>query len=290
MSDSHATIRRVAVLGGGIAGLAAAHRLIELDPRSRLTLLEAGPRLGGVLSTVRRDGFEVEQSADNFITTIPWAVNLCRAAGADRPTRADQPGLPADVRRPRRAALSPARRLPHDGADADVAAGRHADPQPVGQAPRRLGILHSPAAGRRRREHGRLRPPPPRPRGLRSARRAAGGRRLRGRHGEAQRRGHLAAVPRNGAATRQPDPRDAAADEGSPQGQERKRRPLQHVRDAPRRAVEPRRRVDRPAAARVHSAEHARRADRAERRALAGSSRGGTVPRRDRGTVPIFIR
>ena len=81
MSDSHATTRHVAVLGGGIAGLAAAHRLIELDPHGRLTLLEAGPRLGGVLSTVRRDGFEVEQSADNFITTIPWAVNLCARLG-----------------------------------------------------------------------------------------------------------------------------------------------------------------------------------------------------------------
>ena len=46
-----------------------------------LTLLEAGPRLGGVLETVHEDGFQVEQSADNFITTVPWGVNLCNRLG-----------------------------------------------------------------------------------------------------------------------------------------------------------------------------------------------------------------
>lgn len=69
------------MIGGGISGLAAAHRLIELNPSCDLTLWEAGPRLGGVLSTVHRRGFEVEQSADNFITTVPWAVELCKRLG-----------------------------------------------------------------------------------------------------------------------------------------------------------------------------------------------------------------
>ena len=54
---------------------------MELDPRCELTLFEAGPRLGGVLSTVCEEGFQVEQSADNFITTIPWGVSLCRRLG-----------------------------------------------------------------------------------------------------------------------------------------------------------------------------------------------------------------
>ncbi len=82
MSDPQ-TIKkqRIAVIGGGIAGLAAAHRLVELSPGCSLTLFEAGPRPGGVLSTVRCDGFQVEQSADNFITTIPWGVELCRRLG-----------------------------------------------------------------------------------------------------------------------------------------------------------------------------------------------------------------
>jgi protoporphyrinogen/coproporphyrinogen III oxidase len=81
MSFTEPTPRHVAVIGGGIAGLAAAHRLVELDPRCELTLFEAGPRLGGVVSTVQEDGFQVEQSADNFITTVPWGLNLCQRLG-----------------------------------------------------------------------------------------------------------------------------------------------------------------------------------------------------------------
>src|SRR3989304_4664330 len=73
--------RRIAVIGGGIAGLAAAHRLVELDRSCTVTLFEASDRLGGVISTVHRDGFQVERSSDNFITTIPWGVNLCNRLG-----------------------------------------------------------------------------------------------------------------------------------------------------------------------------------------------------------------
>ncbi len=72
---------RVAIVGGGISGLAAAHRLVELAPQVQLTLFEASDRLGGVLETVHRDGFLIERSADNFITTIPSAVDLCRRVG-----------------------------------------------------------------------------------------------------------------------------------------------------------------------------------------------------------------
>jgi protoporphyrinogen/coproporphyrinogen III oxidase len=72
---------RIAVIGGGISGLAAAHRLRELAPQCQMTLFEARSRLGGVLSTLNRDGFQVEQSADNFITTVPWGLDLCQRLG-----------------------------------------------------------------------------------------------------------------------------------------------------------------------------------------------------------------
>lgn len=71
----------IAVVGGGISGLAAAHRLVELSPGVTVTLLEAGPRLGGTLQTEERDGFLVERSADNFITNVPWGIDLCRRLG-----------------------------------------------------------------------------------------------------------------------------------------------------------------------------------------------------------------
>ena len=78
MVEQRSEARKIAVIGGGIAGLAAAHRLLELDPSLDVTLLEASDRLGGVLETVHRDGFLVERSADNFITSVPWAIDLCR--------------------------------------------------------------------------------------------------------------------------------------------------------------------------------------------------------------------
>jgi oxygen-dependent protoporphyrinogen oxidase len=72
---------RIAVVGGGISGLAAAHRLTELLPSLQLTLFEASQRLGGVLETIHRDGYLVERAADNFLTTRPAAVELCRRLG-----------------------------------------------------------------------------------------------------------------------------------------------------------------------------------------------------------------
>lgn len=75
------TEKRVAVIGGGISGLAAAHRVHELAPSIELRLFEAGPGLGGSLKTLHEDGFLIERGADNFITTIPWGVELCRRIG-----------------------------------------------------------------------------------------------------------------------------------------------------------------------------------------------------------------
>jgi protoporphyrinogen/coproporphyrinogen III oxidase len=72
---------RIAVVGGGIAGLAAAYRLIELAPQAQVTLFEAADRVGGVLQTERHGGYLVELSADNFITNVPWGVDLCRRLG-----------------------------------------------------------------------------------------------------------------------------------------------------------------------------------------------------------------
>lgn len=73
--------RRVAIIGGGITGLAAAHRLRELDPTVDVTVYEAALRLGGVLFSERTDGFLIEHSADNFITDQPWGLDLCRRIG-----------------------------------------------------------------------------------------------------------------------------------------------------------------------------------------------------------------
>jgi protoporphyrinogen/coproporphyrinogen III oxidase len=73
--------RRVAVLGGGVAGLAAAHRLTELAPEVEVVLVEARDRLGGTIETERSGGFTIEGGADSMITEKPWAVALCERLG-----------------------------------------------------------------------------------------------------------------------------------------------------------------------------------------------------------------
>ncbi len=78
---------KVVVVGGGIAGLAAAHRVIEWSQeRGRtveLTLFEAAGRLGGTIQTERRDGFLVECGPDSFLSEKPWALALCRRLGVE---------------------------------------------------------------------------------------------------------------------------------------------------------------------------------------------------------------
>ncbi|HYO25160.1 MAG TPA: protoporphyrinogen oxidase [Lacipirellulaceae bacterium] len=72
---------RVAIIGGGISGLAAAHRLAQLAPPCVLRLLESGDRLGGALHTLTGEGGVLEQGADSFLTRDPVVVELCHALG-----------------------------------------------------------------------------------------------------------------------------------------------------------------------------------------------------------------
>jgi oxygen-dependent protoporphyrinogen oxidase len=74
----------VVVLGGGIGGLAAAHALGRDDgnnPPPRLTLVEAGDRLGGKLRTETFRGRPFDVGADAFLARVPGATELCQEIG-----------------------------------------------------------------------------------------------------------------------------------------------------------------------------------------------------------------
>jgi len=76
---------RIAIIGGGISGLAAAFALEELRLNTgalvEYVLYESSPRLGGVLRTEHIDRCVVEAGPDSFLTEKTWATDLCRAVG-----------------------------------------------------------------------------------------------------------------------------------------------------------------------------------------------------------------
>ena len=73
--------KRIAIIGGGISGLAAAFALEERRMSGvpvEYVLFEASSRLGGVLVTDRVQECLVEAGADSFLTEKPWAIELCK--------------------------------------------------------------------------------------------------------------------------------------------------------------------------------------------------------------------
>jgi oxygen-dependent protoporphyrinogen oxidase len=75
---------RTAVIGGGIAGLAAAYELERAraaDPTVRYTLFEARERLGGALASEVIQGTVLERGPDSFLSEKPAAATLCRELG-----------------------------------------------------------------------------------------------------------------------------------------------------------------------------------------------------------------
>lgn len=73
--------QHIAIIGGGVTGLATAYYLHkEIQKRHlplRFTVVEASQRWGGLIETVRKDGFVVEKGPDSFLERKQYATQLC---------------------------------------------------------------------------------------------------------------------------------------------------------------------------------------------------------------------
>ena len=88
-------MKRVVIVGGGIAGLSTAWSLSREASRGlEVTLLEREERLGGKVRTDAVDGYVLEQGPDSFLTTRTEALRLCEELGIDGRL---QPRLPRPV-------------------------------------------------------------------------------------------------------------------------------------------------------------------------------------------------
>jgi oxygen-dependent protoporphyrinogen oxidase len=88
MNPSSVSPKRVAIIGGGIAGLTAAYTLQEKAREAGLpihfTLFESSPSLGGKIATDQADGFVIEGGPDCFLLQKPWAAQLAQALGLEQ--------------------------------------------------------------------------------------------------------------------------------------------------------------------------------------------------------------
>jgi oxygen-dependent protoporphyrinogen oxidase len=78
-------MKRIIIVGGGIAGLSAAYYAQKNIPDAHITLIESASYWGGKISTERvpfDDGhFIIEGGPDTFLASKPWGVALCKELG-----------------------------------------------------------------------------------------------------------------------------------------------------------------------------------------------------------------
>ncbi len=77
-------MKRVAVIGGGVAGLTAAYELARMARDGagvEVVLFEASTRLGGIVETVHEGEFVIECGPDAWVSEKPWARELAEELG-----------------------------------------------------------------------------------------------------------------------------------------------------------------------------------------------------------------
>ena len=91
-------MKKIIIIGGGIAGLAAAFRIqreIKEGANLECILLEGSNHFGGKISTEKLDGFIIERGPDSFISQKPAAIQLCKQLGLEDRLTGTNPGAPS---------------------------------------------------------------------------------------------------------------------------------------------------------------------------------------------------
>jgi len=79
-------VKQVAIVGGGVAGLALAQALGQKGARARgveALVLERSPRAGGNIRSEVRDGYLLEAGPNGFLDSAPETLDLVRELGLE---------------------------------------------------------------------------------------------------------------------------------------------------------------------------------------------------------------
>ena len=90
-------MKKIIIIGGGIAGLAAAYQIqrkISEGANLECILLEGSDQFGGKISTEKLDGFLIERGPDSFISQKPAAMQLCKQLGLEDRLTGTNPNSP----------------------------------------------------------------------------------------------------------------------------------------------------------------------------------------------------
>lgn len=75
---------KIAIIGGGISGLATAWFLKKDLPQCEITLFEKSSRLGGTIRTENKSGSLIEYGPNGFLNSRQEIVSLCRELGFEK--------------------------------------------------------------------------------------------------------------------------------------------------------------------------------------------------------------
>ncbi len=71
----------IAIVGGGISGIATAFYIKQFDPKVEITLFEKENELGGKMHTAKKDGYLIEEGSNGFLSNKPDTLELVELSG-----------------------------------------------------------------------------------------------------------------------------------------------------------------------------------------------------------------